>query len=230
MAITFQAGRNTSDAQAALMTRLVSESPKVAALVDTIGESMTEGKTRPIRTWTPREVRALIDLMIATSNTDPARVETRITPNRYAGACADCKGNVEVEAGRVRKENGRWVTRHLDGQCPPKATPVEPAARLQGSPEGFWTLDGLHFKVQLAVHGSGRPYAKVLDEDGTWTRDDRTRGVLARIQAGEATRMTKDEAGALGRLYGRCVACSATLTDETSIEVGMGPICRGKFA
>lgn len=227
MAVTFQAGRNTSPKQADLMNRLAQESPKVAELVDTITVDMVAGKVAPIRTWTPREVRALIDLMLATSDTDPKRTEIRITPNRFAGSCADCKQNVPAEAGRVRKENGRWVTRHLDGQCPPP--PVEPAARLEGSPEGFWTLDGEHYKIQLAVHGSGRPYAKHLTDEG-WVRDDATRGVVTRVQAGEAARMSAEDAARLGKLYGRCVACWAILTDETSIALAMGPVCRTKFA
>jgi hypothetical protein len=44
-----------------------------------------------------------------------------------------------------------------------------------------------------------------------------------------AKRMTLDEAKAYGKLTGTCCQCGAKLTDETSIEAGIGPICEGKF-
>jgi len=40
--------------------------------------------------------------------------------------------------------------------------------------------------------------------------------------------MTVDEAARYGRLYGRCMVCGRTLTDEGSIERGIGPICASK--
>jgi hypothetical protein len=41
--------------------------------------------------------------------------------------------------------------------------------------------------------------------------------------------MSLEEAKAFGRLYGVCVRCGATLTDEQSIEAGIGPVCAGRF-
>lgn len=41
----------------------------------------------------------------------------------------------------------------------------------------------------------------------------------------EDDRLTAEKAKALGALYGVCVFCSATLTDEPSIAAGYGPIC-----
>jgi hypothetical protein len=40
--------------------------------------------------------------------------------------------------------------------------------------------------------------------------------------------MTVEEAKAFGLLYGRCIVCGRTLTDEKSIADGIGPICAAK--
>ncbi|UYL88152.1 hypothetical protein SEA_EVAA_40 [Gordonia phage Evaa] len=93
--------------------------------------------------------------------------------------------------------------------------------------EGFWVVEGEIVKVQIAVHGSGRPYGKRLDtETGKFVYG---KGLLGPIRRGEAERLTLDRAKALGHLYGRCVCCGATLTNEESIEAGIGPICASKF-
>jgi hypothetical protein len=42
--------------------------------------------------------------------------------------------------------------------------------------------------------------------------------------------MTLDQAKAFGALYGACCNCGKTLTDERSIEAGIGPVCARKFA
>lgn len=41
-------------------------------------------------------------------------------------------------------------------------------------------------------------------------------------------RMTIEEQAEWGRLYGVCCNCHRTLTDETSIALGIGPVCRSK--
>jgi len=43
------------------------------------------------------------------------------TPNKYAGACADCGQWVEANAGTITKRNGKWASLHI-GECP-KAQP-----------------------------------------------------------------------------------------------------------
>ena len=42
------------------------------------------------------------------------------------------------------------------------------------------------------------------------------------------TKLTEDTAAKLGKLYGTCVICNRRLTDEQSIERGIGPICLEK--
>lgn len=101
----------------------------------------------------------------------------------------------------------------------------EPAS--EDSIEGFWELpDGRICKVQIAVHGSGKPYAKVLDTvSGGF---DYAPGLVNEVRR-NGTRLTLDRAKELGHLYGMCIRCGATLTDESSIEAGIGPICASKF-
>lgn len=114
-------------------------------------------------------------------------------------------------------------------------------------PEGMHKLGDEIFKVQRAVHGSGHLYAKrlVLDEpdcggccngepcgpNGEYcpstVRFEYARGAMHRLSAD--TLMSLDEARAFGRLYGTCCVCGKTLTDESSIAAGIGPVCASKF-
>ncbi len=112
--------------------------------------------------------------------------------------------------------------------------------------EGFYLKDGVVFKVQKAVHGSGRLYAKELVpyevdapeallqtgykppvgkkfHKGTWEYRPGAYKLLTMEH-----KLTAEQAIELGKLYGMCVKCGATLTREESIERGMGPICAGK--
>jgi hypothetical protein len=90
--------------------------------------------------------------------------------------------------------------------------------------------EGTVYKVQKAVHGSGHLYAKRLEVDpdtktGTF---EYAYGAIRLIDP--AWRMTKEDAIAFGALYGCCCNCGRTLTDEKSIEAGIGPICSRRFA
>lgn len=104
--------------------------------------------------------------------------------------------------------------------------------------DGMYQLpDGRIVKVQYAVHGSGKPYAKLLvklDEPVIKRGKQVTWGFeyapgLVRECTPER-KMSLEDAKAWGALYGACCNCGATLTDETSIEAGIGPICSGRFA
>jgi uncharacterized protein with FMN-binding domain len=94
--------------------------------------------------------------------------------------------------------------------------------------DGMYTKDGKVYKVQVAVHGSGRLYAKELIEGEDGERYfEMAPGMVRRLTVDN--RMTKEEAQEFGRLYGVCVCCGATLTDEASIKRGLGPVCATKF-
>lgn len=106
----------------------------------------------------------------------------------------------------------------------PKAQPREEIE------DGMYVLDGEIFKVQHAVHGSGRQYAKRLvpgaeyGEKATFTYAP---GIVSRLAP--ENRMTVGQAREFGAMYGTCVRCGATLTAEDSIDRMMGPICAGKL-
>lgn len=120
---------------------------------------------------------------------------------------------------------------HEDGQ-----TPVDLEA-------GMYRLNETIYKVQVAVHGSGRPYAKRLTaqefcgecgehanfhDDGphefvTKWKFEWEKGAIQRLRPEH--RMSLEEAKEFGAIYGICCVCAATLTDEKSIEAGIGPVC-----
>lgn len=99
--------------------------------------------------------------------------------------------------------------------------------------DGFYVVEDVHphktatvYKVQTSPN-SGRQYAKELDTlTNTWNY---VPGAIRKVRAGEAVKLTLDKAKELGQLYGVCVRCGRTLTDENSIAAGIGPICAGKF-
>ncbi len=80
------------------------------------------------------------------------------------------------------------------------------------------------YKVQHAVHGSGRQYAKILTQysDDTWGFEY-AQGIVYKLRPEH--KMTAEDAASFGELYGICVNCARTLTREDSIRHGYGPTC-----
>lgn len=148
--------------------------------------------------------------------------------NKYGGKCAKC--GVWIGAGQGllgERINGRWSVLHVE--CPARVVSKRSTAKSD-APEGFHLLDGEIYKVQIAVHGSGRPYAKHLAvsvvggaSKGKW---EYAPGLTRNLNGD--TLLTKDQAQEYGKLYGVCCICGATLTNETSIEAGIGPVCAGR--
>lgn len=90
--------------------------------------------------------------------------------------------------------------------------------------DGFYVEGETVLKVVTSPN-SGRQYAKQLD--GTsWVYAP---GTIRKVRNGEAVALTLEKAKDLGQLYGVCVRCGRTLTDEGSIAAGIGPICATKF-
>ncbi len=89
--------------------------------------------------------------------------------------------------------------------------------------EGVYRHADTYARVKKAVHGSGNLYATVL-RAGSW---EYAPGLVRRLTM--ADRLTLEEAKAYGHLYGQCIVCGRTLTDEKSIEAGIGPICAGRL-
>ena len=137
--------------------------------------------------------------------------------------------------------------RHLDDlqQLPDYAAPRaagEAPARRRNTPEV--EADGMYrnpatgevFKVQVAVHGSGKLYAKKLvklDEPvmkrGKEAHYDFVMASGAIMTIKPEWRLSREDAAEFGKLYGCCIRCGLVLTDEDSIDLGIGPDCRKKF-
>lgn len=87
------------------------------------------------------------------------------------------------------------------------------------------------YKVYKMVHGSGRQGVKRLDitfADGKATGSFTYLGLAAKHLPTSAAKMPLEKAQEFGRIYGFCVKCGRTLTDEESIAAGIGPVCAGK--
>lgn len=123
---------------------------------------------------------------------------------------------IEVVLASKRRDE-EWAARRQQQERPA----VEPITH------GMYRKDDVIYKVQKAVHGSGKLYAKVLVVDGPGQGHfEYAPGAVTTLRIEH--RMSPEEAAEFGRLYGICIVCGATLTDERSIEAGIGPICRGK--
>jgi hypothetical protein len=102
--------------------------------------------------------------------------------------------------------------------------------------EGMWKLGDRIFKVQVAHHGTGRLYGKELlvEPDGMSQvaphRWEKVVGAVRKLSEEGGRKMTLEEAAKFGALYGFCCNCGRILTDEKSIEAGIGPVCAQKFA
>jgi hypothetical protein len=123
--------------------------------------------------------------------------------------CGKCKG-YHASVAAVR-------------DCYRATRPAQAAPKAAPATEGMYVLDGTIYKVLVAVHGSGRLYAQRL----VGTSFHAERGAISKLT--QAHRMTPEAAAKFGHLYGRCVRCQATLTDDDSIKAGMGPVCRTKI-
>lgn len=129
------------------------------------------------------------------------------------------RSQAEVSAQIDRLKSMGYTGRKYRGQ----KVEDTPAVELE---DGFYELPGNRVvKVQHAVHGSGNQYAKLLNADNG--KFEYTPSLITEVRV-QGTRLTTERARELGQLYGMCVRCGATLTDEDSIAAGIGPVCAGK--
>jgi hypothetical protein len=91
---------------------------------------------------------------------------------------------------------------------------------------GLYLVDGVAYKVKRAVYGSGFLYACRWDEESTsFVKES---GAIRKIRANH--RMTLEQAAPYGLAMSACAHCGRPLTDETSIKLGLGPVCAGKYS
>jgi hypothetical protein len=114
----------------------------------------------------------------------------------------------------------------------PKATSTPTATQPERVTEdGMYRLGDRIVKVQKSRQGD-RLYAKELVQvEGRRGETEFTfeyaPGLVNKLTA--ADHMTLEEAKAFGKLYEWCCVCGTRLTDEKSIDAGIGPICAKRF-
>lgn len=184
-----------------------------------------------------RHASDVLDVLIPLADlVTTAPRETTRRSNRYGGKCLRCGVYVAAEAGYLTKDDaGKWASEHA-GECPtvaPTAAAV-PAYEWSVEDSGIYrdpTSDSI-FKVYRNRAGT-RMLAKRLEvsvsDDGDVSGSFEYAGMASRFVQ-PAWRMSLDEAKTYGTIYGVCVNCGATLTDETSIAAGIGPVCAKRFA
>jgi hypothetical protein len=99
-------------------------------------------------------------------------------------------------------------------QAPDKKVGLEP---------GFYEMAGKVYKVVRSPQ-TNNLYAKVFTEYGF----EYVTGAVYHLKT-QGIALTLDAAKAYGHIYGMCVICGRTLTDEGSIAAGIGPVCASKF-
>lgn len=106
-------------------------------------------------------------------------------------------------------------------QAAPK--PAEPTSEPEKLGDGYYKYEGIIYKVQWNLSRT-HLYAKELNpDDGKWIYAP---GMLTYLRPEH--RLTQEQAAEFGKLYGICCICGRTLTNEVSIEAGIGPVCAGK--
>jgi hypothetical protein len=97
--------------------------------------------------------------------------------------------------------------------------------------DGIYTKDGAVYRVYHTVHGANQQVVSLLNPEGATKKDKFTylgKAPLAFLTA--ADQMTFEEAKGLCSAYEFCIACGTILHNDKSVELGIGPVCRGKFA
>lgn len=96
---------------------------------------------------------------------------------------------------------------------------------MQVTEKGMYlTTSNQIVKVQKS-RTSGMLYGKVFKQDGDKWKFEYAPGVLKFIDR----KMQLEEAITFGKQFGFCCVCGLLLTNKKSVELGIGPICRGYF-
>ncbi len=133
--------------------------------------------------------------------------------------------------GQAKGTLNCWRAEILRRPAPQPERPERPVAASYSCEDGFYCTVGGEtvYKVQHAVHGSGKQHAKRLVGERFEYESGAFRTVILGLRDGTIERLTLERARAFGHLYGRCMCCGRTLTDEASIEAGIGPVCAAKL-
>lgn len=90
--------------------------------------------------------------------------------------------------------------------------------------DGYYHVAMGYFKVVTSPKTNNSYAKKYVSETGKW---EYYPGAVTKLRS--EFKMDLEACKSFGKLYGRCMVCSRTLTDEESVAAGIGPICAGKF-
>jgi hypothetical protein len=163
-----------------------------------------------------------------------------VRSNRYPGCCATCGAPVATGAGRIeRNAAGKWITFHLDGQCPAVEAgglDLTPLAKYTSANVARFAVPGGETRLKLrlafkrgtvwvtdaAVYGERTTYGSQRPGQAYRGKcEDALRTILADPIAALA---------AYGALTSECGVCGRPLEDAESVARGIGPICNAKVA
>jgi hypothetical protein len=126
------------------------------------------------------------------------------------------------------------VSNAIDGLIAVKKTTATPMSvtATKVIEEGMYQRDGEIYRVKRSMT-SGRLYAvRLRKETATTLKLGEKLSFQYNSQyirkLSPTDRMTLEQAKAAGVLMGCCCVCGATLTNETSVREGIGPVCGGR--
>ncbi len=157
------------------------------------------------------------------------RVREGSSGHKYAMMLNPANGHYDYVPGSVKTLTEENLVARTDNHKG-RELPPEPAEGIHRHPE-----TGEILKVYRTVHGSNRLCAKRLVVEREGSRDEglgfeghfEYLGLAINYIDGHEP-LSLEEALEFGRLYGVCVRCGRTLTDEESIARGIGPDCAAK--
>lgn len=152
---------------------------------------------------------------------------------RDYGSCFRCKGTGQLNAEPVAAKPVGIVVDETTRIVPDHSHLPNTARLIEENNLRLYLSECKVIKTQagrLLVVGPvfGEKAYGSLSPDGTLTRwKGLTDAMYSELQAIEAEGI--DAAKRIGKLTGVCCVCGRTLTNEGSIEEGIGPICASKF-
>jgi hypothetical protein len=121
----------------------------------------------------------------------------------------------------------REASKMIDSLLSADRKPVEAKPADVELSSGIYRVNDSIYKVYRGQ--SGRMLAKLLMVEDEGSASFEYQGMATRFVKAGTSPMTLDEAKDFGAIYGVCCNCGRTLTDEGSIEAGIGPVCAKTF-
>lgn len=152
------------------------------------------------------------------------RDERKTSPTEVGDALNSVAGNRALtQLGRREASNLITLLKNI----PRDPRPGQASYPSAEPPEGVHYVeagDGSGLRILKVVRSkrSGKLYVKVLlPERHSWEYD----GIKRLGKLGPHTVLTPEKAAEFGKHYGVCANCGKDLTDEKSVERGIGPVC-----